>query len=1274
YIKEAAKVKAGVQYIDLRYLEKYSDEEIKKCVTQLKAGLGNKAINEIVFLTGWSKFKNPATKGTDVVLDDMKKQISTLHSQLSGEMPKDKKISIAMCYGKDSFKNRFEGLSGFTTVPLIRDWFLEEQIGKLKTFLQQQTIFGKQSEEIDILYAGSIETQADNEYLKEYMLTEDLDGVVLFDNKRKMSVDRFIDFLLGSQEVMEYGQGLSIRHLHIVEPKFNPIELAFKLHQAKLDPLKVSAVIVSQGPERNLYAQSFSLLAQYDELVKSSSAGDAIEKKWDDIPVRIAAQAVGDRVGDASIKAVVNSCAEVVYIGHFEKRAAGETVEQRKEQFRLALNNDAIKEIVLFVGKPNGVFSNLDLEKNMLLEQIYADLEPFAKQIIEKGKKITFAYQPSRFVVEQGKIGNSAYIKHMIGISKFLKGHWQSMCGCGIGEFDAYKKARFLAVGGINENNIESFMQETYIEGVVLGNAGLELEKLLQLIEKTKESCHGFHKWIHVDHKTKTPQYTSDEFAEALCKIDYDEECEIVVAPNTAAMPFYPMALNKAAAAKASSSGQDLTELQKVFYNDFLIQLGDLRPNDQDIAKLIAEFKTHLKWKLNMLKQQYVMTNTDDIYYGVRPAFYKKPKPVITISFLEAGLTENFESNFEELVLEILHIKGIDFAVIVPLEFLEQSSRILSVNIEEGYLDKGHIKLGLKVHDGIDYDIEMIEENKRSFKDVDIEYLVLGHSSDLRNGQEKKYSYKGSFKEKFGLNKVAENINICLEKGLTPIACYDTGFVQIESKIDDYVTQESIIAMLPTDLCGEELSRIVFAYEEPGSVFDLNLANKNLALSRDALARKLNLSTEQASNIRMQCISGDAQAKDILEGVKGKRYIDGFFVSPKDINALRNFYRNVLPEIGVKITPSDTICADVNKCRKAMVQQYAEYLKSKEKDAAISGDIKNPLEMMCDIRLLVLLESIFLLKESVDNSANKSSSTALVQTGVKAVDDFNTLKKSMLPKAGGVIRAREFTPESIDSTLKVLRPIIKGVYGGPEEQRFEGLSQLMLDQEFKYWKQAVNANYFAGQMQKGFKLVQHFVASSDQLKYLNPEAEEKTLRGMILSGLSENVINSNMFQDELRSIRKKLGIEVVVAGSKPEEAVRKLLEKGVKKENIVVYFNKDECEVNYLNAGIKMSNVVPMEFVNNKDYLPVFGLALLARVKLLAVEVGALDRGKYINALQVIWKALTGQNLCGVDADSLVVDPLSCSCLVLKFLPAPETVVDGYQKELHMIMAKAICA
>jgi triosephosphate isomerase len=237
-----------------------------------------------------------------------------------------------------------------------------------------------------------------------------------------------------------------------------PEAVRFAMDLVKVLEGKIGADIVLGPP--------FTALRSVMEILKGSTiALSAQNLHWED---------KGAYTGEISAPLLVNTGCSYVILGHSERRQYfGETDEQIHKKLKAALTHGLIP--VLCIGETlqereaGRTFTVLETQLEFILLQIPK----------ETAQKVVIAYEPV-WATGTGKNASPAQageVHHHI--RQFLK------------ERLAIKRAeriRILYGGSVSPANTKALMMEPVIDGLLVGNAGLEPESFIKIIQL---ACEG---------------------------------------------------------------------------------------------------------------------------------------------------------------------------------------------------------------------------------------------------------------------------------------------------------------------------------------------------------------------------------------------------------------------------------------------------------------------------------------------------------------------------------------------------------------------------------------------------------------------------------------------------------------------------------------------------------------------------------------------------------------------------------------------------------------
>jgi hypothetical protein len=130
-------------------------------------------------------------------------------------------------------------------------------------------------------------------------------------------------------------------------------------------------------------------------------------------------------------------------------------------------------------------------------------------------------------------------------------------------------------------------------------------------------------------------------------------------------------------------------------------------------------------------------------------------------------------------------------------------------------------------------------------------------------------------------------------------------------------------------------------------------------------------------------------------------------------------------------------------------------------------------------------------------------------------------------------------------------------------------------------------------------------------------------------------------REALKSIKEKLGVEVVITNDIPETilALSERHKDSIKRENIIAGIFKGYDEQGRINNMLSQSNVLVMENVKELQRFPFFKLAILTRA-MVSIHRVDLSREKavYKSIIPVLWRAITGEPM-PVSVDTFLANP-----------------------------------
>ncbi len=158
---------------------------------------------------------------------------------------------------------------------------------------------------------------------------------------------------------------------------------------------------------------------------------------------------------------------EYVILGHSERKIVfGETEEMVNRKLKAVLN--AGLRPVLFFGEMEQIPD--DAAKKEIISQLEKLLSEVEKQFLPQ---ILFVYEPAYAVSTQG--GQNLTPSELKEKTNFIRSYFVKEYGQDI---------KLLYGGSVDENNIQSYLKDGEVDGVVIGQASLDSEEVRKIISK----------------------------------------------------------------------------------------------------------------------------------------------------------------------------------------------------------------------------------------------------------------------------------------------------------------------------------------------------------------------------------------------------------------------------------------------------------------------------------------------------------------------------------------------------------------------------------------------------------------------------------------------------------------------------------------------------------------------------------------------------------------------------------------------------------------------
>ncbi len=200
-----------------------------------------------------------------------------------------------------------------------------------------------------------------------------------------------------------------------------------------------------------------------------------------DTPIELAGQDChthesGPFTGEIAAKMLAEVCSYVI-IGHSERRAMGENNDLIRAKIRAALS--AGISPVLCIGE-TAEQRELGTTLNILENQLQACLAGFSAEDVHK---IIIAYEPVWAISKGDGKGKTATVQDAESAHVFIRSTLDKMHGKGFG-----KGVVVIYGGSVNPENIQPFVENQEIDGVLPGGASLDPQKysaMIKICEKT---------------------------------------------------------------------------------------------------------------------------------------------------------------------------------------------------------------------------------------------------------------------------------------------------------------------------------------------------------------------------------------------------------------------------------------------------------------------------------------------------------------------------------------------------------------------------------------------------------------------------------------------------------------------------------------------------------------------------------------------------------------------------------------------------------------------
>lgn len=161
-----------------------------------------------------------------------------------------------------------------------------------------------------------------------------------------------------------------------------------------------------------------------------------------------------------------------VIIGHSERRQLGETDEMINKKISTLLDRDLFP--ILCLGE-----TKEEKEKNLgdskIKEQVIKDLEGIKTQVVEK---VIIAYEPV-WAIGTGKAAKGEEVNKTAKlIRKVIEGRYSK---------NQADKIRILYGGSVDQRNVKEFVNQSQIDGVLVGETSLKANKFIKIVEQVIE-------------------------------------------------------------------------------------------------------------------------------------------------------------------------------------------------------------------------------------------------------------------------------------------------------------------------------------------------------------------------------------------------------------------------------------------------------------------------------------------------------------------------------------------------------------------------------------------------------------------------------------------------------------------------------------------------------------------------------------------------------------------------------------------------------------------
>ncbi|PIR93738.1 triose-phosphate isomerase [Candidatus Falkowbacteria bacterium CG10_big_fil_rev_8_21_14_0_10_39_11] len=184
----------------------------------------------------------------------------------------------------------------------------------------------------------------------------------------------------------------------------------------------------------------------------------------------LAAWSFGSYTGETSSSMIKEAGCQFSLIGHSERREhLNESAEMIGQKVQQAIDHNITP--VLCVGETEAE-KKVDQTKTVLVQQIRKSLSS-VKNLTQK--KIVIAYEPV-WAVGTGQVVDAESLEKAYLVIK----HAVSML-TSARYFD--QNVSFLYGGSLNSKNIELFVEIPYLQGFLVGGAGLDVNELKQIVE-----------------------------------------------------------------------------------------------------------------------------------------------------------------------------------------------------------------------------------------------------------------------------------------------------------------------------------------------------------------------------------------------------------------------------------------------------------------------------------------------------------------------------------------------------------------------------------------------------------------------------------------------------------------------------------------------------------------------------------------------------------------------------------------------------------------------